>query len=470
MLKKVKEYIARHRLIDAGDHIILGVSGGPDSMALLHIMVALSGPMHFRITVAHVNHGLRPEADEEEVFIAAVCRVMGVECFTRRVMVDELARTRKSGLEETGRLVRYDFFEAVRQDQGGQRIATAHHSDDAAESVLLHLLRGSGIKGLRGIMPINGSVIRPLLGVSKDEISAYIAKNQIPHRCDPTNQDQYYLRNRIRHKLMPLLKQEFNPRIVDKLNQLGAIARDENQVMEEQTKELWRSIVLQDDITTVILDNQGLSLVPRAFRRRIVQKALFRIAVAEWSMGDVEMVLEFSAREQGGSARALHLKKKVRVIKSYDRIIFTIRPVERVRFLHELPVPGRMTIPATGDSYQTMVVDRQDYGSGLDGVGLDYGCLPQPLFLRSRQAGDYFFLTGMKGRKKLKKYLIENRVPYYDRDRIVLLTGPGHEVYAALGLFVSDQAMVKSQTESVLWIRAVSSTTSGNDSQERRVE
>lgn len=454
MVNRVQIFIESNNLIKAGELVILGVSGGPDSMALLHIMLDLSARMGFRIAVAHLNHCLRPEADEEETFILETCKEMGIECFARRVLIEELARERQSGLEETGRYARYSFFEEIRQAHGGHHVATAHHSDDAAESVLLHLLRGTGIKGLRGIMPQNGVVIRPLLRVSKDELLGYLDLNQIRYFHDQTNEDQYYLRNRIRIKLIPLLQQEFNPRIVDKLNQLASVAGAENQVMEEQTEILWQRVLLQKEYSTLILDNEGLSCLPLAFRRRIVRKALSFLTSAEWGIEDVETVLAFSARDNIGSAQALHLKKKVRVIKSYDKMVFTIQPAERACFLHELPIPGRVVIPASDYCYQAEVVDRRDYVPRPEAIGLDFECLTQPLYLRSRQTGDYFFQPGLNGRKKLKKYLIEARVPYYDRDRIVLLTGEGHEVYAALGLFVSNKASITSQTRSVLRIEA----------------
>ncbi|MEQ8201994.1 MAG: tRNA lysidine(34) synthetase TilS [Syntrophomonadaceae bacterium] len=454
MLKRIENFIIEHRLVKSGELVIVGLSGGPDSMALLHIMLDLSLRLDFRISVAHLNHGLRPEADQEESFVRAVCHRLGIDCYTRKVEVEKLAQDRKAGLEETGRYARYGFFEELRQEIGGHRIATGHHSDDVAESVLLHLLRGSGIKGLRGIMPINGFIIRPLLRISKQELLQYLELMQIPYCRDETNSDQYYLRNRIRHKLVPLLEQEFNPRIVDKLNQLASIAGDENQVLEEQTEQLWDTVRLEENQLTVVLDSRVLNAAPRALRRRIVQKALNLLAIAEWGLHDVDTILALSAREKVGSALNLHLKKKVRVIKSYDKMVFTIRPSDKVAFIHELPVPGRVEILAAGCSYQVSVGTRSDYVPGPGVTGLDFECLPQPLFLRSRQNGDYYVPPGFKGHKKLKKGLMEARIPYDKRDQVVLLTGEGHEVYAALGLFVAHKAAVSSRTRLVLSIES----------------
>ncbi|HRY13228.1 MAG TPA: tRNA lysidine(34) synthetase TilS [Syntrophomonadaceae bacterium] len=465
MLNKIENFISTHHLVESGELVVVGVSGGPDSMALLHILVDLSPRLGFRIAAAHLNHGLRPEADEEEAFVREACRKLEVACFTQKVAVEELARARKAGLEETGRYARYNFFEELRQQIGGHRIATAHHSDDVAESVLLHLLRGSGIKGLRGILPLNGLIIRPLLRVSKQELLQYLELKLIPYCRDESNSDPYYLRNRIRHKLIPLLEKEFNPRIVDKLNQLATIAGDENQVMEEQTQMVWNEVRLAQDSSTVVVDNRVLTGLPRGFQRRIVLKALNQLATtAEWSLEDVEAILALSAREKVGSALNLHLKRGVRVNKSYDTMVFTIQPAVRTQFKYELPVPGKVAIPELGQSYRVSLVVGNDYVPGPDVTGLDFECLPQPLWLRSRQNGDYYVPPGFKGRKKLKKCLAEARIPYNQRDQVVLVTGDGHEVYAALGLFIADKAVVGSHTRLVLRIESspMGTTTPGH--------
>ena len=454
MLKRVEKFMGIQRMVRPGETVLLGVSGGPDSMALLHIMSELAPRLGFGIAVAHLNHDIRPEAELEESFVNDVCYKLGVVCFTRKVSVGKLAGERKTGLEETGRYVRYGFFEELRQEIGGHRIATAHHRDDVAESVLLHLVRGSGIKGLRGILPVNGFIIRPLLPVRKQELLQYLELKQICYCCDETNSDEYYVRNRIRHKLLPLLKQEFNPRIVDKLYQLASIAGKENQVMEEQTELVWNEVRLEEEQGTVVLDNRVLADIPQGLRRRIVQKALNQLVTAEWGLEDVEAILALSAREKAGSALSLHLKKKVRVIKSYDRMIFTIRPANKLEFSYELPVPGRVEIPAVGYSYQTSIVERHHYVPGPGVTGLDFECLPQPLFLRSRQNGDYYVPLGFKGHKKLKKKFMEERVPYQKRDKVVLLSGEGQQVYAAWDLFISQNAAMTSQTRLVLRIEA----------------
>ncbi len=451
---KIKKYIEANKLLQPGERVIVAVSGGPDSMALLHIMHSLSQLLDFEIVAAHLNHGLRDAAADEEAFVRQNCQSIGVPCYSRTVPVAELAREQKTTLEDAGRNARYSYFNALREELGAQKIATAHHHDDVAETVLLHLLRGSGIKGLRGILPIQGSLIRPLLTVSKVELMDYLKQENISYCLDLSNDDVYYLRNRIRHGLLPYLQTEFNPRIVGKLNQLALIARDENAALEEECLKYWNSMVVYEDDETLVLNNTALTLLHRAYQRRIILQTFSRLTgESGWSLEDVEKVLDLSFKN--GSSLTLHLKKKVQVNKSYDRMVFTTRPQERVKFLYKISVPGRVDILETGRAYLFSQIEKQDLKPEIGDIYLDFKLLPAALYLRSRQEGDVFRPPGMMGSKKMKKFLIDRRVPFYDRDRIPLLAGPDHEIYAALSLGVSRIAAVNSDTQSILLIKSL---------------
>ncbi|MDD3364264.1 MAG: tRNA lysidine(34) synthetase TilS [Syntrophomonas sp.] len=449
---KIKKYIEANGLIQPGERVIVGVSGGPDSMALLHILKNLAPSLHCEVLAAHLNHGLRAEAGAEELFVKEKCRAWGITCYSRSVSVAELARVQKTTLEDTGRNARYQYFNELRELTGAERIATAHHYDDVAETVLLHLLRGSGIKGLRGILPRSGNLIRPLLMVSKEELLNYLQAREIDYCLDKSNDDSVYLRNRIRHGLIPYLQKEFNPRIVGKLNQLALIARDENEALEEESRRLWAGVLLKDEEESLVLDNQALSLLPRAYQRRIILRAFAQLtSESEWNLEDVQKVLELSCKK--GSSLTLQLKKKVRVNKSYDKMIFTTLIIESLSFQYQVPVPGKIEIPETGEAYQFTLVKREDYCTESGDIYLDYDMLPEPIYLRSRRAGDIFRPLGMTGSKKLKKYFIDLKVPYYERDRVALLAAEDGEVWAVLGLGVSRMAAISSDTRTVLLIK-----------------
>jgi tRNA(Ile)-lysidine synthase len=452
LTRRIQKYIEENKLLQPGDRVIVAVSGGPDSMALLHIMHSLSPVMDFEIIAAHLNHGLREAAADEENLVINSCQTMGISCFSRKVSVARLAREQKMTLEDAGRNARYSYFNELREELDAQKIATAHHHDDVAETVLLHLLRGAGIKGLRGILPIQGPLIRPLLTVSKEDLKDYLVQENIPYCLDHSNDDVYYLRNRIRHGLIPYLQAEFNPRIVGKLNQLALIARDENAVLEEECSQHWCRIVEHEEDGTLVLNNKALILLHRAYQRRIILMAFGRLAgESGWSLEDVEKVLDLSLKP--GSSLTLHLKKKVRVNKSYDRIIFTTRLQDRATYSYKISVPGRVDILETGSAYLISQIERKELRPEPGDTYLDYELLPALLYLRSRQEGDVFRPPGMSGSKKMKKVFIDHKVPYYERDQMPLLAGPDHEIYAALGLGVSRLAAVNSDTRFILLIK-----------------
>jgi len=449
---KVKKYIEQNKLIQPGDMVIVGVSGGPDSMALLHILNNIASSLDFKVAAAHLNHGLRPEAGAEEAFVKETCEQLGITCYSCTVPVAELAKEQKTTVEDAGRNARYGYFNQLLKEIGAQHIATAHHHDDVAETVLLHFLRGSGIKGLRGIMPVNGNLIRPLLTVTKEELLTYLQERNINYCLDKSNNDPYYLRNRIRHGLIPYLQKEFNPRIVGKLNQLALIAKDENEALEEEAGRLWTGVILKEDKESLIINLKTLSLLHRAYQRRIILRAFAQLSgETGWSLDDVEKVLDLSSKQ--GSSLTLQLKKKVRVNKSYDTMVFTTCIQESVKFLYKVSIPGRVEIAETEEVYSFELVDRQNFSPDIGDIYLDYDRLPETLCLRSRRVGDIYKVPGMFGTKKLKKLFIDLKIPSSERDRIALLTGEDHEVYAVLGIGISRTAAINPNSRSILLIK-----------------
>ncbi|MEA4924814.1 MAG: tRNA lysidine(34) synthetase TilS [Syntrophomonadaceae bacterium] len=455
LISKIKKFIEENKLLQAGDRVIVAVSGGPDSIALLYILHNLSSILDFEISAAaHLNHCLRESADQEEAFVKSICANLDVPFFSQRIAVAQMAREQKMTLEDAGRHARYQFFNQLREKLGAHKIATAHHCDDVAETVLLHFLRGSGIKGLRGILPGQGGLIRPLLTASKAELRAYLEAEDIPYCLDLSNNDTYYMRNRIRHRLIPRLQEEFNPRIIEKLNQLALIARDENAVIEEECNQHWRSLVETEDNDTLVVNTKTLGILHRAYQRRIILQVLGRLTdESGWSLDDVEKVMELSLKP--GSSLTLHLKKKVQVNKSYDRMIFTTRSWGSTEFGYNVQVPGRLVIPEIGSTYLISKIAKDDFKPETGDTCLDYDLLPPELCLRSRQTGDVFRPPGMSGSKKIKKLFIDLKVPCPERTRIPLLAGPDHEIFAVLGLGVSRLVKVNANTRYILLIKKV---------------
>ncbi|MDD2585702.1 MAG: tRNA lysidine(34) synthetase TilS [Syntrophomonadaceae bacterium] len=451
MQEKVKNYIKKHRLINPGEMVVTGVSGGPDSMALLHILKVLSTRMNFSITAAHLNHQIRDEADAEELFVREYCQQWQVPFYSRQLDIKKLAADEKKSLEETGREYRYRFFNDLLNNLGGQRIATAHHQDDVAETVLMHLLRGSGIKGLRGILPVNGSIIRPLLAVDKEQLINYLQANGINYCLDKSNYDPFYMRNRIRHQLIPGLQADFNPRIIQNLNQLADIAREENDAIEYETDQLWDKIIIKNAIDHIILDRQALLGLHKAFQRRIILKSLALLkGEPGWNMSDINIIMDMAGKK--GSSKKVYLKKGVRAGTCYDHLVIDTRPEKHISFAYPVTIPGEVYITETGEKYVFILVPRENYKLQAGDIYLDYDKLSPELELRSRRTGDVFKPAGLGGHKKLKDFFIDLKIPSAARDKIPLLAAE-EKVYAILGMRLAEDVLVDAHTRRILVIK-----------------
>jgi len=452
VLAKVSQYIREHNLITPGDLVLVGVSGGPDSMALLHILSQLRPGLNFQLVVAHLNHGLRPEAAAEEKFVLDYCQTVQIPFYSRRLDVQEIAASEKKSLEETGRDCRYQYFAELTAKLGATRIATAHHRDDNAETVLLNIIRGSGIKGLRGIRPVNRIIIRPLLCLTKNEIKSYLAENSIGYCIDLSNYSTDFLRNRIRHNLLPMLEQDYNPRIVEGLNQLADIAAAENDVMETETARYWEQSAIKQETDEIILDAQYILQLHPAFQRRVIMKTLYTIqGENSWDATDIKLVTNLLNKP--GSTRRLHLKQGLYVKKIYGHIVFTRKIFRNTHFSYKVTVPGQVCIKETGKSYSFRLFKREDFNPQAGDLYLDYDKIQGELYLRSRQPGDVFCPRGMQGTKKIKDFFIDLKVPWVKRDQVPLLVAE-QKIYAILGFRIAQEVAVDETTTRILLIQS----------------
>ncbi|MEN6463170.1 MAG: tRNA lysidine(34) synthetase TilS, partial [Syntrophomonas sp.] len=276
-------------------------------------------------------------------------------------------------------------------------------------------------------------------------------ENGIEYCLDKSNEDIIYTRNRIRHELIPYLQKEFNPRIIESLNQLAIIAGEENQVMDEETQHLWQDIVVREEKEVIILNGRLLISLKPGYQRRIIKKALVLLAgELEWNMEDTNMIMELAARE--GSSRLIHLKKEVRVNKVYDKVIFTTLNRVFEKFSYPVMIPGKVAIQETGDNYLFELVERQDFQPTVNEVYLDYDKISAPVVLRSRQDGDRFHPLGFNGHKKLKNLFIDKKVPFFERDKVPILAS-NDTIYAILGFQIANEAAVCQDTRQIVVIK-----------------
>ena len=241
MKEKVLETIKNYKLIVDGDKIVLGVSGGPDSISMLNILNEIKNKklIDFEIVVAHINHMIRKEAIEDEEYVKKYCEKQNIKYYIKRIDVQEIANTKKIGTEEAGRNVRYDFFEEILKKTNSNKIAIAHNKNDKIETIIMNVLRGSGISGLKGIEPIrDNKYIRPLIECERTEIEKYCEENKLEPRIDRTNFENEYTRNKIRNIAIPYIKQEFNPNITETINRLSEVIREEDSYMNKIAQEI----------------------------------------------------------------------------------------------------------------------------------------------------------------------------------------------------------------------------------------
>ncbi len=281
MKNKVVETIKKYNLIQNGDKLVLGVSGGPDSIVMLDILNEINKDekinLNFNIIVVHVNHMIREDAKDDEIFVKDFCKKNNIEFFSKSIDVKKLAHTNKIGLEEAGRIARYDFFEEVLQQTNSNKIAIAHNKNDKAETIIMNLMRGSGISGLKGIEEKRGKYIRPLIECQRDEIENYCKQRNINPRIDSTNFSNEYTRNKIRNIVIPYIKKEFNPNIIDILDRLSTLVKEEDEYIENQVKQTYKHLLLEESKNNIILDLKKFNQQEKVIKSRIVLYTITRL-------------------------------------------------------------------------------------------------------------------------------------------------------------------------------------------------
>ena len=272
MEEKVLETIKNFNLIENGDKIVIGVSGGPDSITLLDMLLKIKQEkiIDFDLVVCHINHMIREEAIQDEEYVQKFCEKYNIECFIKRINIEELSKRDKIGTEEAGRKVRYEFFYEILNKTSSNKIATAHTANDNAETVLMNIIRGSGTSGLKGIEPKREKLIRPLIQCTRNEIEEYCEKNNLKPRIDKTNFENIYTRNKIRNMLIPYIKENFNPNIIETINRLSDLSKLENEYLENQTKIAYNTIVQEQTKEYIALDLKQFNLLEKVIKNRLV--------------------------------------------------------------------------------------------------------------------------------------------------------------------------------------------------------
>ncbi|MDB4895668.1 MAG: cell cycle protein [Firmicutes bacterium] len=434
MLEQVRAYIRRHRMLTEGDRVVVAVSGGPDSAALLHVLHRLAGEFQVELHVFHMDHALRGDASAADAhYVAELARELGLPC-TVVTLKPGFIKGLSGSLQANARSVRYQELNRLAGSIGASRIALGHNRDDQAETVLMRLLRGAGMRGLAGIPPVReqGRVtyIRPLLATPRLEIDHYCRETELSPRLDPSNLKPDYLRNRLRLQLLPHLAQEFNPAIAENLAETAAILREEEALLERLTVESLARCRIPGETEALLTD--VLLGEPLALARRVVRLAAREATGSDLEIGldAVSQVLELAAAARG--TRALHLPGGLAVVAEYGICRF----VSRVESDQQAPsgewvitVPGETLVPQLGLRVQAT---RGTSPAEPMAATFDADLLPGPLALRHRRPGDRISPVGMTGSKKVQDILVDAKVALRVRDRVPLLVA-GEAVLWVIG-------------------------------------
>lgn len=279
--EKVLDTIKKYELISNGDKLVLGVSGGPDSMCMLNILKEIkeNGILNFEITVAHMNHMIREEAKKDENYVKKYCKENGIKFYSKSIDVEKIANTNKISTEEAGRNERYKFFDEILKKTASSKIAIAHNKNDNAETVIMNIIRGSGVSGLKGIEAKREIYIRPLIECEREEIEEYCEKENLNPRIDKTNFENIYTRNKIRNIVIPFIKQEFNPNIIETINRLTDLVREEETYIEKQVEKEYKEILIEENLEkrTIIVDLKKFNNEEKVIKSRLILYTITRI-------------------------------------------------------------------------------------------------------------------------------------------------------------------------------------------------
>ena len=482
MLNKVLAFCEEYRLLVHGSSIVVAVSGGADSMALLDLLLHLQERLALSVHVAHFEHGIRGEASREDAhYVAAFCRAKGIACTVEAADVPRYAKERRMSLETAARELRYAFLRRVKACVGAQVIAVAHHADDQAETVLQHILRGAGLHGLVGMAPRTGDVVRPLLACTKEELVAYCAAHGIEVRHDATNDAADARRNYLRLEILPRLAEHVNASAGAALVRLAEAARADDALLDEMAHEAFSRVVCSEGRAagavheSLALSRTAFRAEPLALQRRIVRLAAraFVDESHDWGWRQVEQVRRMMVEGRGGLS--WDLPGRVRFFLDGKRGVFL---VDELRTAHKeggaggrsastrrtadgmaesellsgvpLRAPGVTRLPSLGVALVTDFVRERTQTDGRTEVYMPSRVLAAAV-VRTRRAGDRVRLPC--GTKKLKDFFIDEHVPRTARDRVPLVVCEG-EVIWAVGVRRFSSALVK-EDESMVRLRAI---------------
>jgi tRNA(Ile)-lysidine synthase len=454
ILNQVKKTIEKSRLLKKGDKVLIAYSGGADSTALITLLLDLRQEYELELALAHLNHLLRRRAMEDEQFVVGVARKHNLPLYLRRENVRAYAKKHGLNIEEAGRKRRYDFLKKTAARIDAAKIATGHTMTDQAETVLMRLLRGSGLRGLGGISPVvDGLIIRPLIELEHQEIEAFLRAKRLAYRKDESNLDRRYLRNRVRLELIPYLKKNFEPSVVRQLSRLAEIIRGEDEFLESAAQAEMHKVLIRKK-EKLYLDANALPSFPPALARRCVRDFLTQVKgdLRRISFRNVESVLRLKEQKE------LHLPGKLILGRERGYIFLKEKTQNPISYEYSWDGKKAPNIKELGLRFAGRKISKAGIHSLLFDddrrAYLDWSKLRFPLTIRSRRQGDLYRPLGAPGRKKLKEIMRAKGIPLGQRQRHPVFLS-GRTIVWVLGLPVAEEFKIDADTREIFIIERI---------------
>lgn len=455
ILSQVRKTIARYNMIRKGDRIIVAVSGGPDSICLLDILARLAYELNITLIAAHFEHGLRPFEDPyETTLVQEYAGVLNLPFETEKASGIDFS---SSSLEEKARDLRYTFLERVRSKYNANRIAMGHNLNDQAETVLMRLLRGSGMTGLSGIPPVrDNTIIRPLIETRREDIIDYLEQKQLKYAVDSSNNNIRFTRNRIRLDLIPQML-KYQPEFIEVLGRISGHLREENNLVETLADEWVTNNLKRDEVGEYLIDIRLLKALHTALIKRVIRSVVKRFNNSLYGI-DSDHVQEISDLLVNPKPNiTVNLPENLVIRKEYDSLIFSFRTINTDSYCYELKGMGETRINEIGRSIK---IDELIYSPNItvdtdaDTAMVDRRLISYPLTLRNFRPGDRFIPLGMKGHRKVKDFFIDLKIPPHARKQTPVLLHKDQIVWIG-GYRLSDSFKVTPNTRNMLKISLI---------------
>ncbi len=473
MIKTLAQELLAEGLLSQDDAVVVAVSGGADSMALLHLLLELNRTLGWklRLHVAHLNHTLRgDEAEKDAAFVQAACDSLSIPCTIDRRDIAVLAEADSIGVEETARRERYTFYERVCLQSGSKIVALGHQADDNAETVLHRVLRGTGLRGLVGIprsRPLSPDsdlrIIRPLLSLTRESLRAYLANAGVAFREDRSNASNEPMRNRIRNIVLPLVQTQVNPQVREALVRLAFQAQWLDEFLQETVQRTFETLIISRTDQELKLNAETLSHKSRIVQTELIRRAYTSFGLGEQDLSFNHLVSVLDLVEDPASGRQTKLPGGMTVEKRYHQLSFSLpsdEPREALAPDVAVHLPGRTLLPLRGleiacsiDNVEPGSVSRLRRAATRMEEFVDLEAVHAPLFVRSRRPGERFFPLGAPGSKKLSDFLTDLKVDPKDRQRIAILCDQLGPIWV-IGHRIDDRVKLTALTRQALHLRA----------------